>query len=381
MKKIAILGITGSVGLSTCAVVREHCNDFQIVLASANQNVIDALALSEEFSIPTLVIINQKNVQAKNFNTNLYFGAENLKKLLQSIECDIVVNAISGSAGLPYSIITLERGLTLALANKESLVMAGHLMTAISTNKNVSIIPIDSEHSAILQAIGTTPKEEIKRIILTASGGPFRTLPFTEFNSITVENSLKHPTWNMGAKITIDSATMMNKGLEVMEAHWLFQQDYEKITAVIHPQSIIHSLVEFIDGSLMAQLSFPTMKLPILHALTYPHHQKSNLCETDLLSLPALTFESIPKQKYPLFYTAIEAGKIGGLFPTILNAANEAAISLYFTKKIAYRDIHKLVELALQSAENIENPDLDTILAANDETYQKVISESLTKFM
>lgn len=374
MKKIAILGITGSVGQSACAVIREHKNDFQIVLASANNNLASALKAAKEFSIPKLVIINDQPTTDKHSKTELLFGAENLTSLLRDIDCDIVLNAVAGSAGLPYSMITLERGLVLALANKESLVMAGKLMTEKANQMQASILPVDSEHSAILQLIGKTPKEEIKKIILTASGGPFRTLPTSKFNSITLEESLQHPTWNMGAKITVDSATMMNKGLEVIEAHWLFGLEYEKIEAIIHPQSIIHSLVEFYDGSILAQLSEPTMKLPILHAFTYPYHHKSQLCNTNLLSIPPLTFESIPPKKYPLFFLAVEAGKEGGLAPTILNAANEAAVSLFLHKKISYQEIHGIVAMALNKYQNEINPDLETILDTNNQIYQEIIN-------
>ncbi len=300
------------------------------------------------------------------------------KKMLQDIDCDIVLNAVAGSAGLPYSMIALERGITLALANKESLVMAGQLMTEKAKQKQTMILPVDSEHSAILQAIGNSPKEEIKKIILTASGGPFRTLPTSKFNSITLEESLQHPTWNMGAKITVDSATMMNKGLEVMEAHWLFGLEYEKIEAIIHPQSIIHSLVEFNDGSILAQLSEPTMKLPILHAFSYPYHYKSKLCRTNLLALPPLTFEAISKEKYPLFFLAVEAGKEGGLAPTILNAANKPPFHFFFKKQISYRDIHSIVAETLHCSPNAFNPDLETILATNNEIYQEVTTRYQT---
>ncbi len=208
-------------------------------------------------------------------NSILTFGEEELQKKIESIDCDIILNAISGSAGLRSSITTISKGTDLALANKESLIMAGHRIMKMLENSDSNLIPVDSEHSAILQAIGSSTPEEIQSIIITASGGPFRNLPLDEFKDITLAKTLKHPTWNMGAKITVDSATMMNKGLEVIEAHWLFNKSFDEIKAVIHPQSIIHSFVEFVDGSILAQLSFPTMQIPILYALSYPKHIKS----------------------------------------------------------------------------------------------------------
>jgi len=379
MKKIAILGITGSIGTSACEVIREQKEDFQIVLASAHHNLDSALSLANEFSIPKLVVIKKQKVTDVPAQTDLYFGSENLESLLRETECDIVLNAVSGSAGLPYSIIALESNRKLALANKESLIMAGHLMTKLAADNQASIIPVDSEHSAIMQAIGSNSIEEVKKIILTASGGPFRKLPLKDFKSISLEDSLQHPTWNMGAKITIDSATMMNKGLEVIEAHWLFKLDYEKISAVIHPQSIIHSLVEFVDGSLVAQLSEPTMKLPILHALAYPHHQRSNLCSTDLLNLPPLTFESIPQEKYPLFYSALEAGKQGGLAPTILNAANEEAVAAFLAGRLGFTRIADVIEAALERASGLSVETVEAVLEADRHARSIARSEILSR--
>jgi len=376
MKKIAILGATGSIGLSTIEVVRQHPREFKIVLASTNNNHKKLFALTREFSIPNIVITNnfiESQITDYPVNTNIKFGEENLLETLKTIECDIVLNAIFGSAGLKSTMAVLSRGIDLALANKESLVMAGHLIQKMQTDSK--LIPVDSEHSAIFQAIGTTPLDEIKSVILTASGGPFRKLPLNDFDKITIEQTLSHPTWKMGAKVTVDSATMMNKGLEVIEAHWLFHKDFDEIKTVIHPQSIIHSFIEFVDGSILAQMSFPTMKLPILFALSYPHHIPSNISKSNILDFPDLTFSEVEKERYPLFFLAKKAGVTGGLVPTILNAANEAAIDLFLKEKIHFTQIYKLVDSALSTENNAHHPDLDTIIQTNSEIYQKIIRD------
>ncbi len=296
MKKIAILGITGSIGISAIEVVRKHLTDFEIVLASANNNYNKLFEFAVEFHIPELVITNsslKQKITDIPENSILTFGEDELQKKIESIDCDIILNAISGSAGLRSSISTISKGTDLALANKESLIMAGQQIMKMLENSDSNLLPVDSEHSAILQAIGSSTPEEIQSIIITASGGPFRDLPLAEFKNITLAKTLKHPTWNMGAKITVDSATMMNKGLEVIEAHWLFNKSFDEIKAVIHPQSIIHSFVEFVDGSILAQLSFPTMQIPILYALSYPKHIKSTISKTNILDLPNLNFEEV----------------------------------------------------------------------------------------
>jgi len=290
MKKIAVLGITGSIGSSTVNIVKAHPEDFKIVLASAHNNSKKLIDLAEELKIPDLVITGKPAAEIHDLpaQSKIHHGSERLQELIRELNIDLVLNAISGSAGLLSSITTIKQGIDLALANKESLVLAGHLIESELTQSRSSILPVDSEHSAIFQAIGSTPPEQVRTLILTASGGPFRALPLQEFVNITPEDTLKHPTWSMGNKVTIDSATMMNKGLEIIEAKWLFKQDIDNIEALIHPQSIIHSFVKFIDGSLLAQLSFPDMQLPILHAMTFPNRLRSNISETDLFKLSKL---------------------------------------------------------------------------------------------
>ncbi len=372
MKKIAILGITGSIGISTIEVVRQHPNEFEIVLASSNNNYSKLLEFAVEFNIPELVITNsalkQKIIDIPN-NSNLAFGEDELQRKIESVDCDIILNAISGSAGLRSSITTISKGTDLALANKESLVMAGYKMMEMLENSNTKLIPVDSEHSAILQAIGNSTPDEIRSIIITASGGPFRDLPLNEFENITLEDTLKHPTWDMGAKITIDSATMMNKGLEVIEAHWLFHKSYDDIKAVIHPQSIIHSFVEFVDGSIVAQLSFPTMQIPILYALTHPNHIKSTINRTNILDLPNLNFNELSIERYPLFDIALNAGIQGGILPTVLNASNEAAIDLFLDRKICFTYISRIVEKQINKFHNFQDPSIEEIININKNVY------------
>ena len=372
MKKIAVLGITGSIGISTIEVVRKHPNDFKIVLASANSNYSKLFEFATEFNIPELVITNsafKQKITDIPKGSNLSFGENELQEKIVSIDCDIILNAISGSAGLRSSITAITKGTDLALANKESLIMAGHKIMNMLKDSNSNLIPVDSEHSAILQAIGDSSSDEIRSIIITASGGPFRELPLNEFENITLEDTLKHPTWDMGAKITIDSATMMNKGLEVIEAHWLFQKSFKDIKAVIHPQSIVHSFVEFIDGSILAQLSFPTMQIPILYALTHPYHIKSTIPKTNILDLPDLNFAELSIERYPLYEIAINAGMEGGILPTVLNASNEAAIDLFLDKKISFNFINKIVEKQINSFHNFKNPSIEEIIKVNKDVF------------
>ena len=292
--------------------------------------------------------------------------------MLEDLDYDIVINAISGSAGLKSSYTVLKRGKKLALANKESLVMAGHILKDFTANN--PIIPVDSEHSAIFQCLGNHNNHEVEKLIITASGGSFRDRPLHTFKDITVAETLKHPTWDMGAKVTIDSATMMNKGLEVIEAHWLFNMPFSKIEAIIHPQSIIHSLVKFIDGSHIAQMSSPSMQLPILYALSHPEHIDYKKVATDLLTIPDLTFRKIEKERYPLFFLALEVGLEAGILPTVMNSANEACISLFLKNKISFRNFYSIISEHLLSAPQIQNPDIETIIKINEETYKQIIS-------
>jgi 1-deoxy-D-xylulose-5-phosphate reductoisomerase len=379
MKRIALLGMSGSIGDSTLKIIDKHRDDFCIAFASVHNNIENAIVNAHKFNIPIICITG--NVPS-SFNIadypdiSFYYGQNSLLHLLKNEDYDICLNAVTGSAGLPYTIEVINRGIDLALANKESLVMAGHLVKDICRRTKSKILPVDSEHSAIFQCLFGHSEDEIKKLHITASGGPFKDLPLESFKDITLEQALKHPTWAMGTKVTLDSATMFNKALEVIEAHWLFEMDFADINAVIHPQSIIHSMVEFVDGSILAQMSVPTMELPILYALSYPKHIKSDNVKTNLLELKDLTFREIEKERYPLFYTAVEAGKAGGLYPTIMNSANEAALNLYLSRKIHFTQIPEIVKEVLDHTENIDFPDLEEIIESNT----KIFMDTLKKY-
>lgn len=380
VKKIALLGATGSIGSSALAVIREQSAHFRPILFSAHTDWQKLLPLCREFEVATAVFtgINKPTLQDKlrseNPDIKLYFGEEELLQLLEGEDYEVALNAISGSAGLRANFAIVKRGARLALANKESLVMAGHLLMPLIAEKNVELLPVDSEHSAIFQAIGSHPTTEIRRLHITASGGSFRRLPLQDFEQITPAQALRHPNWDMGAKVTLDSATMFNKALELMEAHWLFGLPYNQIEAVIHPQSVIHSLVEFIDGSFLAQLGAPDMKLPILYAFSWPQRLPSKLVETNLVELSSLEFESIEPERYPLYFLGLEAAKAGGILPTVLNSANEAALKLFLDGRITFPQIHQICIEAVQSFENQSNPNLNQILETNKSVYDKIIS-------
>jgi 1-deoxy-D-xylulose-5-phosphate reductoisomerase len=375
-KRIALLGATGSIGTSTLEVAQEQ--GISIAFASAHTDYNKLIAIAYKHHIPKLVLtgigdqalINK--LKQQNPSLGIFAGENELLNLLCGENYDIALNAITGSAGLRSSFCIMQRGKTLALANKESLVMAGHLLTRLVEDK--PIIPVDSEHSAIFQCIGMHPHNQIRQLHITASGGAFRDLPLSEFSKISPQEALTHPNWSMGAKVTLDSATMFNKALEVIEAHWLFGLPYAQISAIMHPQSIIHSLVEFVDGSFLAQLSTPDMKLPILYALSYPERVESQLVKTDLTKLGNLNFREIEPQRYPLFYLGLEAANIGGLMPTVMNAAVEAASAMFLNGNIGFTDISDLVKKALDNLANISEPDLETIIHTNSEVYKWVLN-------
>ncbi|HOY85093.1 MAG TPA: 1-deoxy-D-xylulose-5-phosphate reductoisomerase [Candidatus Syntrophosphaera sp.] len=379
VSKLALLGATGSIGSSTLAVLREQPSHITLSLVSAHRDAQKLAAICREFSVPTAILTGitdpaeQTSLQHKYPGLKLYFGEEELLKALRDEDYDVALNAISGSAGLRASFAIAEKKARLALANKESLVMAGHLLMPLIEANQVELLPVDSEHSAIFQAIGNHPAGEVSRIHITASGGSFRDLPLEDFTRVTPQQALKHPNWSMGAKVTLDSATMFNKALEVMEARWLFGLPYERISAVLHPQSVIHSLVEFVDGSILAQLSAPDMKLPILYALSWPQRWPSSLVPTDLLSLSRLDFAPIPPERFPLFYLGLEVAKSGGLLTTVLNSANEAALRLFLEEKITFPQIHHICSATVETWPNKPEPSLEEIIEANRAVYQGII--------
>lgn len=378
-RSIALLGATGSIGSSTLSVISEQSAHFRLSLISGHQNHRSLISIAREFETNTLCLTGiadpslQEKLRRENPDLKLYFGEDELIRLLRNEDYDVGLNAITGSAGLRSSEAILLRGKDLALANKESLVMAGQILSPLARQQGKPILPVDSEHSAIFQAIGKHPSHEIRKLILTASGGAFRDIPLQEFEQITPEAALKHPNWQMGAKVTLDSASMFNKALEVIEAHWLFGLPFEQITAVMHPQSVIHSMVEFIDGSLLAQLSSPDMRLPILYALSYPRRFPSELVRTSLTELPALSFRELEPARYPLFYLGLEVARAGGLLPTVMNAANEAALQLFMETRIGFNDIARIVREAVDGFINIAEPDLQIIIHTNQTVFSEVI--------
>lgn len=381
MVKIALLGATGSIGSSTLEVVKEQAQKYSVQIASAHTDHRKLFRIALDFDIPVLVLtgITDRDKNAIRLSAphqNVFFGETELLSVLRNEDYDIALNAISGSAGLRSSFAIAGRGKRLALANKESLVMAGHLLMPLIKEKGVELLPVDSEHSAIFQALGSRPAAEIRKLHITASGGAFRDLPLEDFARITPQQALKHPNWEMGAKVTLDSATMLNKALEVMEAHWLFGLPYDKIGAMLHPQSVIHSLVEFVDGSLLAQLSVPDMKLPILYTLSHPQRLSSNLVQTDLTALPPLTFCDIDPRRFPLYYLGLEVAREGGILPTVYNSANEAALQLFLAGTIGFSDIHAICARAVAAQKNTPAPDVDTIVAVNRDVKQRILAGS-----
>ncbi|MBM5610461.1 1-deoxy-D-xylulose-5-phosphate reductoisomerase [Listeria seeligeri] len=372
MKKIILLGATGSIGTQALSIVRENPDKFQVVALSFGRNMERGRAIIQEFK-PKMVAVwhtrDKVTLQAEFPDLKVFNGLEGLREVSTYPDGDILLNAVMGSVGLLPTLDAIEAGKTIAIANKETLVTAGHLVMNAAREKNISLLPVDSEHSAILQALNGENPEKIKKIILTASGGSFRDKTREQLSEVTVKEALKHPNWNMGNKLTIDSATMFNKGLEVMEAHWLFGVSYDQIEVVIQRESIVHSMVQFVDGSIMAQLGTPDMRIPIQYALTAPdrfHIPFEN--EFRITDFSALHFEKVDYERFPALKLAYNAGKIGGTMPTVLNAANEIAVAGFLNGQVAFYNIEALVENAMNRHTSISNPDLDTILQVDKET-------------
>lgn len=363
-RHLTILGSTGSIGVNTLDVVRRHPERYSVEYLTTNRQIDKLEEQIREFSPRAVVVLDEEKaaeLRARSPKTEVLTGAKELVKVAAAREVDTLVGALVGFAGLEPTIEAIKQGKRICIANKESLVVAGEILTALARESGSEIIPIDSEHSAIAQCLVGEELSSIKRIILTASGGPFRTRAAETFSEITVEDALKHPNWVMGQKITIDSATLMNKGLEVIEAKWLFDLPLSKVDVVVHPGSIVHSFVEFVDGSVKAQLGAPDMRLPIQYALEYPKRLAQEYDLLDLLKTRPLEFYAPDLEKFPALRLAREAGERGGLYPCVLNAANEIAVELFLTKKIGFTDIPALVELALENAP----PGYDAHLGAN----------------
>ncbi len=375
MIRLAILGSTGSIGVSALNVVRRHPDRFQVVALSANRR-FDALREQvEEFAPSAAVIVHppEEGIPGSDTGpTRWGAGREDLVALAGRDDVDVVVNALVGFAGLEPTLLALETGKRLALANKESLVAGGALVRRAAERGGGELVPVDSEHSAILQCIQGSNHGEVARLILTASGGPFRGRGVAELSHVQPEDALRHPTWDMGAKITIDSATLANKALEVIEGHELFGIPYEAIDAVVHPQSIVHSFVEFVDGSLLAQVGEPTMELPILYALSYPNRlDDSALQSFDPVAASPLTFEAIDHEAFPLFGLGVGAGAAGGLAPAVFNAANEVAVAAFLAHEIRFPEMGEVVARALDDAPKMEPTALSEVLEADDHARRR----------
>ena len=378
MKNIAILGSTGSIGTQTLDVVRKN-NDLRVVAVSAGRSVEKLEEQIREFHPLLAAVWDEKaaedlKIRIADTTTKVVSGMDGLLELASMPESDILVTAIVGMIGIRPTMEGIRAGKDIALANKETLVTAGHLIMPMAKEYGVSILPVDSEHSAIFQAIHGEEKKEIHKLLITASGGPFRGRTTEYLKNVTVADTLKHPNWVMGQKITVDSATLANKGLEVMEAKWLFDVDLDHIQVVVQPQSIIHSMVEFKDGAIMAQLGTPDMRLPIQYALYYPHRRFLDGDRVDFTKLREITFEIPDMETFRGLPMAIKASREGGSMPTVFNAANELAVKKFLEEKIGFLDIYEIIAQSMDRHKKIAHPDLDEILSVEQDTYQWIES-------
>lgn len=376
MKKIVVLGSTGSIGTQTLEIVRAN-QDLQVVALAAASSVALMEKQVREFK-PLLAVMWSEQAAADlkkriaDTDTRVACGMDGLIEAAVLPESEVLVTAIVGMIGIRPTIAAIEAGKTIALANKETLVCAGHLIMPLARKKGVSILPVDSEHSAIFQSLNGEPAHRIEKILLTASGGPFRGRTREELTAIRPQDALKHPNWSMGRKITIDSSTLVNKGLEVIEAKWLFDVDFSQIQVVVQPQSVIHSMVQYVDGGVMAQLGIPDMKLPIQYALFYPDRRPMSGERLDFYKLAGITFEKPDMETFKGLKLAYRAGELGGSMPTVFNAANERAVSLFLEEKISYLQIADLIEACMDRHKLIASPDVEEILQTEQDTYQYI---------
>ncbi|WP_347860597.1 1-deoxy-D-xylulose-5-phosphate reductoisomerase [Salimicrobium sp. PL1-032A] len=376
MKNIALLGATGSIGEQTIDVIRQHKTKFKLFALAFGTNVEKAVPIIREFN-PAIVVAGseqaQREVKEATGHRTILIGEDGMEAASTAAEVDVVVNAVMGSVGLPSTLAAIRSGKTIAIANKETLVTAGHIVMAEAKKHRTPLIPVDSEHSAIFQALNGERVEDVRRLIITASGGSFRDNSREELQGVTVKDALNHPNWSMGAKITIDSASMMNKGLEVIEAHWLFDMPYDKIHVLQHRESVIHSLVEFKDKSVMAQLGTPDMRVPIQYALTYPERLDfEDTKSLELEELSKLHFQKMDMERFRCLKLAFDAGRAGGSMPTVLNAANEQAVAMFLKEEISFLEIESLVEKSLEEHNNVSNPSLSDIMEIDKETRNRV---------
>lgn len=374
MKKIAILGSTGSIGTQTLDVVREHSDELQVVALAAGSNKERLKEQIKEFHPKLVSLSDEKKAQElkeelAGEQVEVVCGMEGLIEVAGADSADVVVTAVVGMMGILPTMEAIKKGKDIALANKETLVTAGHLIIPMAKEYGVSILPVDSEHSAIFQSLQGEPKAALDKILLTASGGPFRGKSAEFLETVTLEDALNHPNWSMGPKITIDSSTMVNKGLEVMEAKWLFGVDYSQIEVVIQPQSIIHSMVQYVDGAIIAQLGTPDMRVPIEYALFYPERRSLSGDRLDFSKLSQITFEKPDYKVFRGLSLAIEAGKTGETMPTVFNAANERAVAKFLKGEIKYTDIVRSIEKCMDAHKVSAHPDLEEILATEQWVY------------
>ena len=378
MKKIAILGSTGSIGTQTLDVVRAN-GDIQVMGISAGRNIKKLEEQAREFSPKLVAVWDEKaaedlKVRIHDTDIKIVSGMEGLLELASMEEVEILVTAIVGMLGIRPTIQAIRSGKDIALANKETLVTAGHLIMPMAEKYGVKILPVDSEHSAVFQALNGESRKEIHKLLITASGGPFRGRKRADLEKVTLADTLKHPNWVMGQKITVDSATLVNKGLEVMEAKWLFDVELDQIQVVVQPQSVIHSMVEFEDGGIMAQLGTPDMRLPIQYALYYPHRRYLDGDRLDFAKFGQITFEEPDMETFLGLPMAIQAAREGGSMPTVFNAANELAVRKFLHEEIGFLDIYDIIGQSMERHKKQESPDLDEILAVENETYQWIES-------
>ena len=378
MKKISVLGSTGSIGTQTLEVVRQNKDELEVFALSAGTNVDLIEKQIREFSPKIAAMGDEKAAEELRgrisdlSGVKVLAGMDGLLEMASDPGYDILVTAIVGMIGIRPTIAAIEAGKDIALANKETLVCAGHIIMPLAEKKGIKILPVDSEHSAIFQSLQGSPRSRIAKIILTCSGGPFRGMKKDELASKTPEDALRHPNWNMGKKITIDSASLVNKGLEVMEASWLFGVGPERVCVTVHPQSVLHSAVEFVDGAVVGQMGTPDMKLPINYALFYPDRKPMNSAKLDLFETAALTFEKPDTETFRGLALALDAAKTGGTMPTIFNAANEEAVARFLDHKTGFLGIYEDIERAMSSCRVIENPSVDEILDAEKAAREAV---------
>ena len=378
MKKIAILGSTGSIGTQALEVVREN-GDLEVLGLAAGNNIKLLEEQIREFQPKLVAVWTEEKAKelrdnVRDLNVKVVSGMEGLIEVATIAESEILVTAIVGMIGIRPTIEAIKEGKDIALANKETLVTAGHIIMPLAKEYNVAILPVDSEHSAIFQSLQGNPRGALHKILLTASGGPFRGRKREDLANIQVEDALKHPNWEMGRKITIDSSTLVNKGLEVIEAKWLFDVNIDQIEVVVHPQSIIHSMVEYVDGAIIAELGTPDMKLPIQYALYYPERRFLPGERVDFATLSQLTFEKPDMDTFYGLLLAMEAGRAGGSLPTVFNAANELAVSKFLNRKIKYLEIPEIIETCMRTHKNITNPTVEEILQTEQEVYEQIES-------